>query len=209
MQDSTSKTDCSLLTCSQQLMNEQQLSVATNLLQQLDSILLKIVIQITCQLATNSVYRGLQDLRENHVRCHIGRIAHAHMHIARIVSYSASAAACRYAANAPLHGQLMCCVGCQSKQGHCNYSFHRFPKEKSRRKQWVTAIRRECQQPTEYSRICGAILQLVIQVERSIYRSLHPKVLNFSMYLLWPRRVALLAQFETRTSCILYAQYGG
>ena len=35
------------------------------------------------------------------MRCHIGRIAHAHMHIARIVSYSASAAACRYAAVMP------------------------------------------------------------------------------------------------------------
>ena len=47
--------------------------------------------------------------------------------------------------------------GCKNKQGHCEYSFHRFPKDKRRRKRWEAAIRRnDGWKATDYSRICGA-----------------------------------------------------
>lgn len=46
--------------------------------------------------------------------------------------------------------------GCYNKQGSCEYSFHRFPADKLRRKQWEAAVKREGWRSTEYSRLCGA-----------------------------------------------------
>ena len=47
-------------------------------------------------------------------------------------------------------------VGCSNTQGKCKYSFHRFPTNELRRKQWEAAVRRDGWCSTQYSRICGA-----------------------------------------------------
>ena len=54
--------------------------------------------------------------------------------------------------------------GCTNHQGSCEFGFHRFPADLSRREAWEAAIRRERRRAnrrkpwraTEYSRLCGA-----------------------------------------------------
>ena len=45
--------------------------------------------------------------------------------------------------------------GCYNKQGLCEYSFHRFPADPFRHKQWEAAVKCKGWSSTEYSQICG------------------------------------------------------
>ena len=47
-------------------------------------------------------------------------------------------------------------VGCKNMHSKCEYSFHRFPMNESKCKQWEAAVRQDGWCSTKYSRICGA-----------------------------------------------------
>ena len=47
-------------------------------------------------------------------------------------------------------------VGCTNRHKRAGLSYHRFPKDKIRRDQWIAAVKREKWTPTEGSRLCGA-----------------------------------------------------
>ncbi|XP_076453731.1 THAP domain-containing protein 1-like [Babylonia areolata] len=53
-----------------------------------------------------------------------------------------------------MSGTFCAAWGCFNRQKK-GKSFHRFPKDEERRRQWVAALKREGFQATDYSRICG------------------------------------------------------